>query len=181
MLPVRLGFFRDFPAVKFLGLTLLLSAFSAAASAQGPQLSGTLISPTYNNGVLSVTLKLTNSGASAADNIVITQLPLRVLTGTGPVTAATPPLPLSVGALASSASTNIPLTFNVTLPVSRFSLAETGTVQDSLGNSYNFSISELETIPSTLTLGFTPSSLTYAVQNTGTTSAAQSVTVNNTG
>jgi len=105
---------------------------------------------------------------------------MRTLGGSGSVTLASPSLPLSVGAIALNASTNISLTLNVPSTVTRFSLTENGSLQDTSGSTYNFSAAELVNV-STYSLSVSPSSLTFAAQNVGTTSSPQTITVANTG
>jgi hypothetical protein len=171
---------REFTLIYFLSLCLFLPALVAPANAQTPQLTGALLSPSYNGGVYSVTLQLTNSGSIPVSGVVISQISPRVLSGSGSVILATPSLPWSTGSLAPSATTSIPLSFDVTLPVTRFSIAEAGIVTDTT-SSGNFSMSQLATISATQTLTFNPTSLTFAQQNTGTTSAAQGVMITDTG
>ena len=160
------------------GLTALLSGQTAQAQ---PQLTGTLSAPSYASGVYSVTLTLTNSGSEAANNVSLNSITTRILTGSGSMTESLPSLPASAGSLASGATTTVPIQMSVTLPVSRFSLIEAGTVQDASNNSFTFSISQLAVMPTSLTIGMSPGSLTFANQTQGTTSSAENLTISNTG
>ena len=102
---------------------------SVAAQISGQSKTGT---------TATVTVIFTNVGTGAASNASVNQVLLRTLAGSGTVTFAGPPLPLSLGTLAQGESKLITLTLNVPSTVTQFSLSERGTMQDSIGNVYSF-------------------------------------------
>jgi hypothetical protein len=95
--------------------------------------------------VMYVDLKLTDTGTGLANNIAIKDLVFRTLAGTGKVTynaTLSGALPISTGALDIGGSVTLRLYLNVPSTVSRFSIMESGTVQDGIFTTYSFSIGE---------------------------------------
>jgi uncharacterized repeat protein (TIGR01451 family) len=90
-----------------------------------------------------LSLKLTNTGTGGAQNIVLSHAVPHTLAGSVPVTYTNPVLPLAIGNLAPGASTIINLTLIVPESVKKYSLVEGGMLQDSLGNHYSFSGSQV--------------------------------------
>lgn len=111
-----------------------------------PRLSGKIAAKGRDNsGALYVDLNLTNSGTGNARNIMLNQVLLRTLSGTGTVTYNTtlsPLLPYPAGNLDVGATTVIRLYFNVPSTVTKFSITENGTVRNVVGTSYNYSIGQ---------------------------------------
>jgi hypothetical protein len=108
-----------------------------------PRLSGKITSQSLTSNTLSLTVQLTNAGTGDAENIQITQIPLRTLAGTGAVTMTVPSLPVPVGSLAAGASAEVTLTLNVPSTVRKFSITEDGAVQDASGTRFNYSIGQV--------------------------------------
>ena len=86
-----------------------------------------------------VDITLTDTGTGNAASTTVTQLTLKTLSGTGSVTVNSPTLPLTIGNLAVGASTTVKLFLNVPSTVKRFTVTETGAVQDIMGRLFNFS------------------------------------------
>ncbi len=111
-----------------------------------PRLSGKIAAKGRETfGALYVDLNLTNSGTGNARNIMLNQVLLRILSGTGTVTYNTtlsPALPYSAGNLDVGATTVIRLYLNVSSTVTKFSITENGTVRNVVGTSYNYSIGQ---------------------------------------
>jgi hypothetical protein len=90
-------------------------------------------------------VRLTNSGTGHARNVKISQLALRVLSGSGTVSylpALSGALPLSIGSLDVGASSTVRLYFSVPATVTRFSITETGAVNNVVGTLYSFSTAQ---------------------------------------
>ena len=121
------------------------SATSAVTVILGqPRLSGAIAAKGWvTAGVLYyVDLRLTNTGTGNARNISITSLPLRTLSGTGVVTLNSPPLPIAVGNLDVGGSTTLHILLNIPSTVTRFSITETGNVQNVAGTTFSYSIAQ---------------------------------------
>jgi len=112
------------------------------AEVGSPSLSGAASVVSYVNTSLSMNLQLTNIGTSDAFSTVINTLTFRTLGGKGSVTLASPQLPIIVGTISVNSYVTVPLTLNVPTTVTRFSMTEGGTMQDSLQNKYNFSLQQ---------------------------------------
>jgi hypothetical protein len=110
-----------------------------------PTLLGHVVSQVLVGNTLTASIQLTNNGSVPAQNVVVGQLGLRTLGGTGTVTIASPSFPVPVGSLAAGASTTVNLTLTVPSTVTKFSISENGTLQDSSGSTYNFSIGQVVT------------------------------------
>ncbi len=112
-----------------------------------PRISGTLVGKGVQSaGVLYVDVRLTNTGTGNARNLAINQFPLRTLFGSGTVTYNTslsPALPLAIGNLDVGASTTIRLFLNVPSTVTKFSVTESGPVQDAGGTTYSYSAAQV--------------------------------------
>ena len=112
-----------------------------------PRLSGTIVAKGVQSpGVLYVDLKLTNTGTGNARNVLINQIAVRTLLGSGTVTpnnsTVAQSLPNAIGNLYVGTSTTVRLYFNVPSTVMRFSLTEGGTVQNVAGTSSAYSIGQ---------------------------------------
>jgi uncharacterized repeat protein (TIGR03803 family) len=92
---------------------------------------------------LTLTLMVTNAVTAGAQNILIDDAPVTTLAGTGTVTLMSPSLPLSVGNLAIGANTPVTLTLDVPATVTKFSVSESGTLQDPFGDVYNFALGQV--------------------------------------
>jgi hypothetical protein len=92
-------------------------------------------------GAFYVDLQVTNAGTGDASNVTVRKIAFRTLSGTGVVaynTNGSPALPIALGDLTAGGSTNLRLFVNVPATVTRFSIAESGAVQDSSGTVFNF-------------------------------------------
>jgi hypothetical protein len=105
-------------------------------------LGGQITNVSQSGTTVTATLTLTNTGFTAAQAVNINQMTFRTLSGSGTVTLATPVLPAAQGPLGIGASTSVPLALNVPAAVTRFSMTESGNVQDGIGNTYNYSMAQ---------------------------------------
>lgn len=119
-----------------------LTSVTAAGPCGPPSLSGQLSNVSQSGTTVTGTLTLTNTGFTAAQTVNINQMTFRTLSGSGTVTLASPALPAAEGPLAIGAQTTVPLTLNVPTTVIRFSLTESGNLQDGSGNNYNYSMAQ---------------------------------------
>lgn len=108
-----------------------------------PTLYGRIITKVLVGNTLNLSIQLTNNGSVDARSLVISQLRMRTLGGTGTVIVTSPSFPLSVGSLAAGASTTLNLTLTLPSTVTKFSIIEDGTLQGSSDSSYNFSIGQV--------------------------------------
>ncbi len=112
-----------------------------------PRIAGTFMAKGRDaSGAFYVDVRLTNTGTGNARNLSISQLPLRTLLGSGTVTQNTslsPLLPLAIGNLDVGASTTIRLILNVPSTVTKFSVTESGPVQDVGGTAYSYSTAQV--------------------------------------
>jgi hypothetical protein len=108
-----------------------------------PRLTGTISGKGWNSkGILYLDLTLTNTGSGNARNISIASLPLRALLGTGVLTLNSPALPIAVGNIDVGGSIVLRLLLNVPATITRFSITETGSVQDVAGTKFSFSMAQ---------------------------------------
>jgi hypothetical protein len=107
-----------------------------------PNLSGTASVNSYSQGVLSLNVQLSDIGTADAVNVMISQLTFRTLSGSGNVTLSSPKLPIGVGNIPVNNSTPVTLNLSVPATVKKFSITESGTMQDSAGKKYNYSIGQ---------------------------------------
>jgi len=115
---------------------------ASASSCGPPSLSGAASVVSYVNSTLSLNLAFTNIGTSDALNTRANTLTFRTLGGAGAVTLTSPQLPFIVGTVSVDNTITIPLTLNVPTTVTKFSMTEGGTMQDSTHKSYSFSIGQ---------------------------------------
>ena len=87
-------------------------------------------------------MQFTNTGFSATKMLNINQISARTLSGSGTVTLSSPALPAAEGPLGIGSSTTVTLTLNVPPTVKRFSLTESGSLQDASGQSYSYSAAQ---------------------------------------
>lgn len=108
-----------------------------------PSLSAQIGNVSQSGTKVTATLTLTNTGFTAAATVNVNQMTFRTLSGSGTVTLASPTLPAAEEPLAIGASMTVPLTLNVPATVIRFSVTEGGNLQDSSGNTYNYSLAQM--------------------------------------
>jgi uncharacterized repeat protein (TIGR01451 family) len=92
-----------------------------------------------------VDVEFSNTGTGIANNVQISSVTLRTLSGTGTVTvntALTGALPYSMGALNVGDKVVKRIYLNLPSTVTRFSITEGGTLQDAAGTSSNFSLAQ---------------------------------------
>ena len=122
------------------------SFFDVTVQIGSPRIAGTLVARGRDaNGNYFVDVQLKNTGTGHARNLSVTQVPLRTLAGTGAVTynaVASPALPIVVRSLDASTATTIRFYLNVPATVSRFSITETGQLQNVLGVNSAFSTAQ---------------------------------------
>ena len=103
------------------------------------RITGRLVGQTPRvGGQMTVTLQISNAGTGNARNVILDQIVLRTLTGTGTVTLATP-LPIAVGDVAAGQSTQVTLTVSVPTTVTRFTVTASGGYADASATAYRFS------------------------------------------
>lgn len=107
-----------------------------------PSLTGSATVQSVSGKVLTLSLKITNNGLEAANNVVISKVVPRVLSGAGKVSFTSPALPISVGNIAAGASTTVSLVLSVPSKVTGLAIAEAGTVEDSQAKSYGYTLGE---------------------------------------
>ena len=113
-----------------------------------PRVSGVIVAKgLHAPGILFVDLRLTNTGASRIRNLMVQQLALRTLLGSGAVTLNTlsPAFPKVIGDVNIGTSTTLRLFLNVPPTVKRFSLTENGTAQNVAGTSFTYSVGQAVT------------------------------------
>jgi len=116
---------------------------TAAGGCGAPSISGSILSQQNVSGTLTLNLQFTDTGTSDAVSVSINHISFRTLGGTGTVTLTSPALPISVGNISVGSFTPLTLTLNVPATVKRFSITEGGTLQNTIGATYNFSIAQL--------------------------------------
>lgn len=118
------------------------TSVTASGPCGAPSLSGQLSNVVQSGTIVTAMLTLTNTGFTAAQAVNINQITFRTLSGSGTVTLASPTIPAAEGPLAIAASMTVPVTLNVPATVTRFSMTESGNLQDGSGNNYNYSIAQ---------------------------------------
>lgn len=118
------------------------TSVTASGPCGAPSLSGQLSNVVQSGTTVTATLTLSNTGFTAAQAVNINQITFRTLSGSGAVTLASPTLPAAEGPLAIGASMTVPLTLNVPATVTRFSMTESGNLQDGSGKNYNYSMAQ---------------------------------------
>ncbi len=94
-------------------------------------------------------LKFTNTGTGIAFSVVVKQFTFATLKGQGKVTydkSRSPDLPIALGDLAPGASKTIRVQLIVPPPVEKFSLTESGTLQNAAGQTLSFSTSQVVSV-----------------------------------
>jgi hypothetical protein len=107
-----------------------------------PSLSGQVSNVIQSGTTVTATLTLNNTGFTPAQAVNINQVTFRTLSGSGTVTLASPVIPAAEGPLDIGASTAVPVTLNVPATVTRFSMTESGNLQDGSANNYNYSMAQ---------------------------------------
>jgi hypothetical protein len=92
---------------------------------------------------LTLTITVKNNGTGNGQNLLVNQVVLRTLGGSGTATLTSPILPLSVGNLALGATAPITLKLNVPSTVTKLSVTLNGTIQDVVGNTFSYSIGSM--------------------------------------
>lgn len=90
-----------------------------------------------------LSLQLNNTGGGTAQHVSLTRLTCRTLAGSGIINIATPTLPATLGDLGAGATTTLLITLNVPSTVSKFSIAESGTLNTADGTSLAFSSAQV--------------------------------------
>jgi hypothetical protein len=111
-----------------------------------PNLTSTARIQSVSGTTWTVALQITNNGTEVADNIVMTKVVPRVLSGAGTLTYTNPVLPVSIGNLAPGASTTVNLVLSVPATASTLGIVEAGTMQDARGKTYSYTLGQ-EMVP----------------------------------
>ncbi|MBV8055391.1 MAG: hypothetical protein JO071_09150 [Deltaproteobacteria bacterium] len=88
----------------------------------------------FGSDTVTANLQLRNLGGSDGSNLNLGAVTFITLKGTGELIFTSPPLPYSLGAIASGASVNVPITASLTPSVTSAMGVVSGTVQDSAGH-----------------------------------------------
>jgi K319L-like, PKD domain/Bacterial Ig domain len=116
---------------------------SVTVSLGTPRLAGAVVGKGRDaSGNYFVDLRITDTGTGNARSVNINQLTFRTLSGTGAVgfnAALSGALPFAVGDIDASSSETVRLYLNLPPTVVRFSITETGTLQDVTGTSFSYS------------------------------------------
>ncbi|MGO9371143.1 MAG: PASTA domain-containing protein, partial [Syntrophobacteraceae bacterium] len=132
------------------GSAVNLVVSSGPAPTGKPEISGQIIAKGMgHSGTVFVDLKLTDTGTADAVNVQMGQLVFRTICGKGTVTynaALSGKLPLKIGNIKKGASTTVRLFFNVPFNVTGFTFTESGTMQNTVGNNYNYSTTQTVTL-----------------------------------
>lgn len=118
-------------------VTVILGSARIAAAVVGKGRDG--------SGNYYLDLQVSNTGTGSARAVKITQVALRALAGSGTVTynsALSGALPLPLGSLDAGASVPVRIYLGLPASVTRFSITETGTLQDVTGASYSYSLAQ---------------------------------------
>ena len=110
-----------------------------------PLITITLLDQSAPGSSFYVDVQVKNTGAGPANTVSLNQLNFRTLAGTGTVTyntALSPALPIALGTLNPGASTTVRLYLNFPGSVTQFSIAESGTLQDSSATTFTFASSQ---------------------------------------
>ncbi|MGA7410000.1 MAG: hypothetical protein WBW33_05905, partial [Bryobacteraceae bacterium] len=108
-----------------------------------PAISGAAASSSVSaSSNVEVDIKLTDTGTGNAVATAINQITFKTMTGSGTVSLVTTAPPIAVGNIAKGASSTVKLFLNIPATVKRFTITETGSVQDTLTRSYNYSTSQ---------------------------------------
>lgn len=108
-----------------------------------PSLSAKITSQTQNGTQLTLVLSFTNVGSDNAYDIWMNQVSLRTLGGTGTVSLLSPSLPLNMGNETMGGSSSYTFQFTVPSTVTKFSVTESGTMQNTAGSSYHYSLAQV--------------------------------------
>jgi len=116
---------------------------SVTVSLGSPRLAGAVVGKGRDaSGNYFVDLRMTDTGTGNARSVQINQLAFRTLSGTGTVSlnaTLSGALPLAVGSIDAGASETVRLYLNLPPTVTRFSITETGSLQDVAGASFSYS------------------------------------------
>jgi hypothetical protein len=115
------------------------TVLTVTATGGEPMISITALDQGTLPGAFYVDLQVMNTGTGTAVNVNVTQLTFGSVTYN---TTMSPPLPIVIGSLSAGGSTSIRLFLNFPPSVSRFSIAEDGTLQDSTGKALNFAAAQ---------------------------------------
>ena len=100
---------------------------------------------TDSSGNFYTDVQLNNSGTGVARNLTLSSVVFKTLIGTGTVTLNTtlsPTLPDNLGTLNVNGTVNVRLYLNVTGTVTRFSITESGSVNDVAGGAFTYSAAQ---------------------------------------
>jgi hypothetical protein len=108
-----------------------------------PSLSASVKSKIKAGTLVTLAVSFKNVGTNTAQNTWLNQIILRTLGGTGTVAYVGPSLPDGLGILGAGTSSTATLQFSVPATVTKFSITESGNLQDLLGDTYSFSLAQV--------------------------------------
>lgn len=138
------GVFRAAAATPDPNTANNVSNTSTAVSGR-PVLMGTVTDQSRSGQELSLRIMFRNTSAQQALNAKITGIDTRVLSGSGSVSVTSPTGPVSLGDLAPGQSVVISIVLSVPTTATRLNVIESGTVEDSNGNVFYFSVGQAVT------------------------------------
>jgi hypothetical protein len=123
-----------------------MAASSVTVQLGTPRISGAIVGKGRTpDGLYYMDVRFTNTGTGNARNVQINTLAFRTLSGAGSVTCATDicgGLPLAIGNLNAGGSTIVKFYLRVPETVTRFSITETGSLQNVAGAASSFSMAQ---------------------------------------
>jgi hypothetical protein len=114
---------------------------TVTATSGEPLIHATVLGTGTVSGQFYVDVQFKNAGAGIGQNVTITNVTFRTLTGTGTVTynsTLSPLLPDSLGNLNAGATVTVRFFINAPLTVTHFSINENGSVTDASNKTYSF-------------------------------------------
>jgi photosystem II stability/assembly factor-like uncharacterized protein len=115
---------------------------SSVSAIDRPGIAARVSSQSRIGSSLNLMLELTNTGKGDAASVVISQVTLRTIAGTGAAAFSGPGLPLDAGMIRAGQSRTVVLTLAVLASVTQLGVTERGQVRDVAGNTYAFSLGQ---------------------------------------
>jgi len=110
-----------------------------------PILTAAVTGQTRSGSNLTVQVSMRNAGSEPVRQLLVSGISARVLAGSGTVIVSSPAVPVTVGNLAPGQAMTLPITLSVPSSVTRFTLTQSGSVQDAQGSSFSFSLAQAVT------------------------------------
>ena len=118
------------------------SSIANTAVAGRPVLAAAVTGQSRSGSNLTVQISIRNAGSEPVRNVTVSGISARVLAGAGVIVVSSPALPAPLGNLAPGQSAPLTVTLSVPSTVTRFTLTQSGSVQDARGSSFSFSLAQ---------------------------------------